>query len=162
MITNEQNKEVGKLNYYKLSYIGKFSKECQSKISEMCDKYCKNLKIRLSFSLLKTGSLFSSKDRIFTDQKSFVVYLFSCAGCNASYIGETTRQIMVRVNEHLEKDKESIVFNHLKKFEKCKETCDRSCFEILDQAQTKFVLKIKQSIHIEQKNPTLNKQKKPT
>ena len=44
MITNEQNKEVGKLNYYKLPYIGKFSKECQSKISEMCDKYCKNLK----------------------------------------------------------------------------------------------------------------------
>ena len=56
MITSEQSKEVGKLNYYKLPYIGKFSKECQSKISEMCDKYCKNLKIRLSFSLLKTGS----------------------------------------------------------------------------------------------------------
>ena len=67
---------------------------------------------------------------------------------------------MVRVNEHLENDKESIVFNHLKKYQNCHVACDRACFKIIDQAQTKFVLKIKQSIHIEKKKPTLNKQKK--
>ena len=157
---NKQNKSVDEsnINYYKLPYIGKFSKECQHSISEICNKYCKNLKIRLSFSLLKTGSFFTAKDRIPVDQRSFVVYLYSCTSCNARYVGETTRKLMVRVNEHLNVGKGSVIFDHLKSNQQCKEACDKTSFKILDQARTHFVLKLKESMHIELEKPTLNKQ----
>ena len=39
-----------------------------------------------------------------------VVYNFSCAGCNASYIGETTRHLCTRSREHL---LSSHVYRHL-------------------------------------------------
>ena len=37
--------------------------------------------------------------------KSNLVYNFSCAGCNACYIGETGRHFSTRINEHLDTDK---------------------------------------------------------
>ena len=147
-----------KLNYYKLPYIGKFSKQTQKRISEICNRYCKNLRIRLSFSLFKTGSLFSGKDQISTDKKSFVVYNFSCAGCNANYIGETTRQFLIRIDEHLNTDKKSAIYKHLNNNAKC--TGDKSCFKIIDSAHSEFVLKLKEAMHIEWKKTILNKQVK--
>ena len=97
-------------NYYKLQYTGHFSKHTQTVISELCNRYCKALRIKLSFSLFKIGSLFSVKDQISSEQKSFVVYNFCCLGCNAKYIGETTRQFAVRIDEHLNTDKKSAIY----------------------------------------------------
>ena len=151
---NENKKED--LNYYKLPYIGNFSKFTQKSISEICNKYCKDLKIRLSFSPFKIGSLFSLKDKISPEHKSFVVYSFSCSGCNARYIGETTRQLMVRIDEHLNVGTGSVIFDHLKNNAQCKG--DKSCFKIIDQANSEFSLKIKEAIHIEWEKPNLNKQ----
>ena len=153
--TNETKNDM---NYYKLPYIGTFSKSTQKSISELCNKYCKELKIRLSFTPFKIGSLFSLKDKISMEHKSFVVYLFICSGCNARYIGETTKQFMVRVNEHLHTDKGSSINKHLKSNTQCK--CDKSNFKIIDQANSKFTLKIKEAIHIEWQKPDLNKQVK--
>ena len=146
------------LNYYKLPYIGNFSKITKEKISEICQKYSKNMRIKISFSLFKTGSLFSVKEKISPDQRSFVVYLFRCPGCAASYIGETTRQLMVRIEEHLSLGKGSVIYDHLKQHPKCKENCNKSSFKIIDQANTEFQLKIKEAIHIAWEKPTLNKQ----
>ena len=135
-------------NYYKLPYTGKFSKDTQKQISDLCSKYCKNLRIKLSFSLFKTGSLFSVKDQISSEQKSFVVYKFFCPGCNAKYIGETTRQFLVRIDEHLKTDKKLAIYKHLSNNNpNCK--ADKSCFEIIDQARTEFTLKLKEAMHIE-------------
>ena len=44
---------------------------------------------------------------------SRVVYNFTCAGCNACYVGETTRHFSTRVREHLAVDKASHIFKHL-------------------------------------------------
>ena len=144
---NENKKED--LNYYKLPYLGNFSKFTQRGISEITSKYCKDLKIRLSFSPFKIGSLFSLKDQISPEHKSFVVYSFSCPGCNARYIGETTRQLKVRIDEHLNVGKGSVIFDNLKNNAQCKG--DKSCFKIIDQANSEFVLKIKEAVHIEWK-----------
>ena len=78
----------------------------------------KGLSIKISFSLFKIGYLFSVKVKISSDQKSFVVYLFRCS---ASYIGETTRQLMQRIGEHLSLGKGSVIFDHLKRNPQCKE-----------------------------------------
>ena len=110
------------------------------------------------FSLFKTGSLFSVKDKISSEQRSFVVYLFSCGGCKASYIGETTRNLMVRIEEHLSSGKGSIIFEHISQNSRCKDLCNKTSFKIIDSANSEFRLKIKEAIHITLKKPTLNKQ----
>src|SRR6201996_7961199 len=35
-----------------------------------------------------------------TNIRSHVVYMYTCASCNASYIGQTTRHIRQRISEH--------------------------------------------------------------
>ena len=45
--------------------------------------------------------MFSPKDFVPDSLKSHVVYQFSCASCEARYIGETNRHFNTRVNEHL-------------------------------------------------------------
>ena len=90
-----------------------------------------------------------------------VVYKFVCAGCNASYIGETTRHLYTRAKEHLETDVTSSIHRHLHRNSlPCKELCDISCFSVLDTASSDFQLAIKEGLHIAWNKPTLNKQVK--
>ena len=98
--------------------------------------------------------MFSPKDFILDSLKSRVVYQFTCASCGARYIGETNRHFNPRVNEHLF----SHIFKHLSASNGCRDKCDISCFKILDHASTYSQLKIKESFHIEQLKPELNKQ----
>ncbi|XP_065667600.1 uncharacterized protein LOC136087905 [Hydra vulgaris] len=90
--------------------------------------------------------------------KSHVVYKFSCAGCNASYIGETSRHLATRINEHLKSDKQSHIFKHLNLSLNCKNLANCDSFEILDNAPNKHKLKIKEALHIKWESPSLNKQ----
>ena len=86
--------------------------------------------------------------------------MFSYSGCTASYVGETTRRLGVRVNEHLSTDKKSAILKHLDNNSNCKNLYDDSCFQIIDSARTEFALKLKEAMHIEWKRPLLNKQTK--
>ena len=76
--------------YFKLPYVGPFSKITDNKIRYLVKKYCKDLDIKLVFSSFKVGNLFSVKDSVPDKLCSCVVYKFSCAGCGACYVGETT------------------------------------------------------------------------
>ena len=88
------------------------------------------------------------------------MYKFTCARCNASYIGETCRHISTRMDEHFRTDKKSHVYKHLHKNHQCLNSCDLDCFEILDSASTHFNLKIKEALYIKWNNPSLNSQVK--
>ena len=85
--------------------------------------------------------MFSVKDSVPQSLRSRVVYKFSCAGCNASYIGETTRHICARVRENLLSDKSSHVYRHLQSSRACHDSCTADCFTILDSAVSKFQLR---------------------
>ena len=87
-----------------------------------------------------------------------VVYKFACAGCNACYVGETTRHFSTRVREHLVSDRASHIFKHLENSEHCHDLCSVDCFHILDHASTTFQLKIKEAFHIRREQPFLNQQ----
>ena len=157
---NNNNNSSENISYFKLPYIGEYSSEITSKISKICEEFCKNTKIKISYSTTKVGDLFSVKSRIPGYLKSFVVYHFVCAGCNASYVGETTRYFVTRIREHLFKSSSPTnIFIHLDKNVECRKLCDESCFKIIDTARTKFSLKVKEAFHIQWLNPTLNKQK---
>ena len=146
---------------FKLPFVGHFSGLLKRKLQEISIQFCKNPpQFRLVFTSTKIGSFFSLKDLIPKDELSMYVYHFACAGCNASYVGETTRNYYVRTVEHLESDKGSTVYKHLQKNRRCKRACSTDCFSMLDRATTPYQLKIKEAMHIAIEKPTLNIQTK--
>ena len=103
---------------------------------------------------LNVQCLFDLADSVPQGLRSRVVYKFSCAGCNASCIGETTRHLCTRAREHLLSDRSSHAYRHLQS----SRACNTECFTILDSAASKFQIKIKEALHIKWKNPILNQQ----
>ena len=122
----------GKQYFYKLPYLGRFSTIAQSKIRRLVNRYCHDLDIKLVFTTFKLRNLFSVKDSVPRELRSRVIYKFTCACCNACYIGETGRHFSTRVREHLSSDKSSHIFKHLLSSERCRQSCSADCFEILD------------------------------
>ena len=146
-------------HFSKLPYVGRFSEIAQTKLRQLLEHYCKaDLDIKLVFSTFKLRNMFSVKDSVPQGLRSRVVYKFWCAGCNASYIGETTRHLRTRAREHLLSDKSSHVYRHLQSSRACHDSCNTECFTILDSAASKFQIKIKEALHIKWENPILNQQ----
>ena len=99
----------------------------------------KNTNIKTAFPPFKVGDLFSVKNSLPKYPKYFIVYRFTCPGCNASDIGETTHHLSKRFKEHLKTDSKSHIFKHLSINRNCKELCDAECFYIMGSA-TSFYL----------------------
>ena len=148
------------IRYFKLPYIGKYSEQAQNKLNNMIKKYCKSVSVRLIFNSFKIGQVFSAKDALPASLKSNMIYKFKCAGCNACYIGETTRHLSSRNEEHLKKNKQSHIYQHLHQEVDCFNKSNRDCFSVLDTASTKFQLKLKEGMYIGWENPDLNNQVK--
>ncbi len=81
-------------------------------------------------------------------RKAPYAHKFSCARCNACYVGETSRHFSTRVHEHLSSDRTSHVYKHLQASESCRTSCNLDCFKILDSAPTKYQVKLKESMYI--------------
>ena len=74
-------------------------------------------------------------------------------------LGEACRHFSTRVREHLAMDKNSHIYKHLNSSKTCKKpVSNESCFTILDTAKWSYELKIKEALHINWLNPTLNSQ----
>ena len=145
--------------YYKLPYIGSYPSSTKKKIYELCKTFCKNTNVKIVFSPFKLQDLFSSKDCLPVALKSFVVYKFTCAGCQSCYIGETKRHLPTRIKEHQQTDTKSHILQRLNENLNCRYLCDDSCFIIIDHASSSFRLKLKEALHITWLKPVLNKQK---
>ena len=109
------------------------------------------------FTGFKISRFFNVKDPMPKHLKSHVVYLFSCPGCNASYVGETTRHLKTRVNEHFRHDS-SHIFRHFSENPSCYQGASFSDFKIIDNSQFPFTLKLKEAYHINKIKPSLNQQ----
>ena len=90
--------------------------------------------------------------------KSFQVYKFTCAICSSSYIGKTSRHFKTRIEEHIIKDNKSYIFKHLHPTGTCFDSYNSLCFKIIDKANSKIDLKIKETLHINWRKPNLNVQ----
>ena len=124
-----------------------------------CKEFCsENLNIKLVFNSFKIKSYFAYKDPIPNDLKSFLVYKVTCASCSSSYIDETCRHFKTRIEEHIKKDIRSHIFKHLHSSETCFDSYNYLCFKIIDKANSKFDLKIKEALHINWRKPNLNAQ----
>ena len=141
-------------------FIGHFSVTAQRSIRKLANRLCKPIDLRLVFTTFKVRNLFNVKDAVPEGLRTRVVYKFSCASCNACYVGETSRHFSTRVREHLLSDRSSNVFKHLQGSEFCRASCTPDCFEILDSAATKYQVKLKESMFIKWEKPYLNQQVK--
>ena len=142
---------------YQLPYICHISADVKRKINRFCKFYCKILGIRIVLTPFKIADMFNVNDPIPKFLKSFVVYKFVCPGCNASYIGETSRYLSTRIKEHMKTDKKSHIFADLVNNETCKALSTENCSETIDSASTPFKLKLKEAMHIICRKPSLNK-----
>ena len=156
---NEVSSEINKSQYSKLPYIGKYSEQVQKKITKLCKQYYNENNVKIVFTSFKISNYFSVKDATPYFLKSFLVYKFICARCKSCYIGETCHHFIIRIDEHIKKDKKSHVFQQQHNKEECFSSFDLNCFSILDLATTKYQTKLKEDMYIDWEKPNLNKQK---
>ena len=112
---------------------------------------------------LTIGSFFRFKDRIPLACQSSVVYSFSCASCDASYIGSTKRSLHCRVEQHigrsyrtgmwLTRPDPSAIRSHA---ENCNSTFSIKDFKVIGRENNLQYLRILESLHILKKKPVLN------
>ena len=136
--------------YFKSPHMGRFPAITQ--IRHFIKRYCNHLDIELVFSFFQDWYLFGVKDPVPDGLRSRVVQKFACAGCNACYVCETCRHLSTRVREQLASDRVSHIFRHLQDSEHCRALS----FHVLNHASTGFELKIKEAIHIQREQPSLN------
>ena len=154
-----QLKDKSDVYYFKLPYIGNLSHHIKNKLSKLCKKFCKeNFNIKLVFRSFKIKNYFSYKDPIPNHLKSFLVYKFICASCSSSCIGKTCCHLKTRIEKHIKKDNKSNIFKHLHSTVTCFDSYNSLRFKIVDKANSKFDLKIKEALHITWRKPNLNAQ----
>ena len=86
--------------YFKIPYVRHFSVTAQRSIRKLANQLFKPIDIRLAFTTFKIKNLFNVKDAVPEGLRTKVVYKFSCASCNACYVGDTSRHLSTRVREH--------------------------------------------------------------
>ena len=78
----------------------------------------------------------------------------------SSSIGQTCLHFKTRIGEHIKKDNKSHIFKHLHSFETCFDSYNSLCFKIIDKANSKFDLKVKEALHINWRKTNLSSTKK--
>ena len=87
--------------------------------------------------------------------KPLLVYTFTCASCSSTYIGKTCCHFKTRIDEHIKKDSKSHIFKHLHSTATCCNSCNSLSFKIIEKANLKFDLRIKEPLHINWRKPNL-------
>ena len=151
--------------YIGLPYLGKSADPLRRSIQNICKKLIPNKEL-IIFS--KPGKVvknfFRIKDSTPFDLQSCVVYQYTCAGCHASYIGQTSRHIKHRIAEH--KGVSHLTGNPVKCLvhssirDHCLQCSNSSCrtenFTILSRGGSISELLVKERLLIERLKPTLN------
>ena len=66
--------------------------------------------------------------------------------------------LALRIEEHIKKDSKSYISKHLHSTATCFDSYNSLCFKIIDKANSKFDLKIKEALYINWRKPNLNAQ----
>ena len=160
-LSSNQNqlKDKSDVQYSKLSYISNLSNHIKTKLSKLDKEFCKeNFSIKVVFNSFKIKNHFSYKDPIPNSLKSYLAYKFTCASCSSSYIDETCRHFKIRIEEQFKKDNRSHIFKYLHSTMTCFDSYNSLCFKIIDKANSKFHLKIKEALHINWRKSNFNAQ----
>ena len=86
------------------------------------------------------------------------MYKLTCASCSSSLIGEICCQSKTRIEEHIKKDNKFHIFKHLHSTAICFDSYNYVSYKIVDKANSKFDLKIREPLHINWRKPNLSAQ----
>ena len=152
-----QLKDKSDNHYFKLPYISNLSHNIYYKLSKLCKEFYKeSFNIKLVFSSFKIKNYFSCKEPIPNDLKSFLVYKFTFASLPSIYVGKTCCHVKTSIEVHIKKDNESHIFKHLHSTPTCFDSYYSLCFKIIDKANSKFDLKVKEALYINWRKPNSN------
>ena len=90
--------------------------------------------------------------------KSSLVHKVTCVSWSSNYNGETCRHFKTRIEEDIKKDNKSHMFKLLHSAATCFDWYNPMCFKIIDKANSKFDLRIKEALHINWRKSNLNAQ----
>ena len=161
----EPNKTKENIRYFKLSFIGTFSKFTEHKLQELTKQFCKeDTNIKIVFSTFKLASLLSTKDKVPYGLKSYVTYKFLCDSCYTSYVGKSTDTFLTG-HMNISKLIKVLIFTNISlKIRNANQfvmrTLNFMSVSFLDSGGTKYTLKLKEGIYIKWLKPSLNKQVK--
>ena len=118
------------------------------------------VKINIVYKSCKLSSFFSLKDKTPLALTSKCVYKFSClCDVNVTYIGETTRPLVVRVDEHLASTKKTAVRKHIDACPTCSgHNFSLKDFQILKRCRTNADTRVHEALLIKKYAPVINKQ----
>jgi len=91
---NNEHNNNNITNYCAIPYKKNFSKKISKSIINS------GLKIVFTCNNKLNSFIKTNKDDLSLTQKCNVVYKISCSECNASYVGQTKRQLNTRIKEH--------------------------------------------------------------
>ena len=159
-VNSEEQLNTQNIQYLTIPYIKKISDKFSKNMRKTFDQI--GIKIQVAFSTTKVGNYFSLKDNISKYFSSCLVYKFSCPGdLDTQYIGETERQLFVRIKEHTTPTN-STVFAHIENCIFC-QNCDKifNCFEVIKFCKKRSNLLAVEAIMIKKFKPKLNCQLGP-
>ena len=89
------------VKYVKLPFYGKLSFNCRKRLQRILSINFPSIHFKFVFSNdFKIGTFFRIKDKIPDKACSNICYKFTCPGCNARYVGCSTRAFYIRTMEH--------------------------------------------------------------
>ena len=150
--------------YLTIPFFEPKSTKLKKEILELVNKYCPDLKLKIILNNnFKISNFFPYKDRLPLVNQSSLIYKFSCASCDASYVGMTSRSLSARIAEHngvslrtgvpLLAPPHSSIRDHT---EKCPCDINVENFKIIKKSNSDFSLKILESLFIFTSKPKLN------
>ena len=98
---NTDNSNTENITYIKLPYYGHLSFEIRKRLSKLFKQYYPDATFRFIFTNSYTiKSYFPYKDRVPVKLIPNIIYQYTCSMCNHRYIGETKRNLSLRIAEH--------------------------------------------------------------
>ena len=150
--------------YISLPYKGVLGDQILKGLKNMMRKYMpKNVVPRYTFTGKKLGSFFRVKDKIKWGHQTNLVYSYVDEEATyednpAEYVGMTNVRLETRVYEHLNTDRNSAVYKHLRRNKKEGLNSD---FSVLEGGYEKYLdRRIAEALFAKEKKPYLNGQKK--
>ena len=148
--------------YFRLPYLGTHSNILKRNIRKIISEFYPQIDLKfLCQTQNHISDYFRFKDRLPLSLTSCVIYKYSCGQCSETYIGETRKSMKVRISQHrgvsFRTDRplsnvNSKIFEHSSHFG---HSINPRNFKIMDSG-SEFDLRILESIHISDQNPSLN------
>jgi len=154
-LNGETDPEEKKQHFYVIPYM--------RSISEIIASLIRKLKFTVGFRILnKIEKIVRiQKDQTEYTKKSNIVYKISCKDCDATYTGQTKRQLQTRVKEHynnikLDSTKHSVISEHILKYN---HMFDWNNVKILDTESNYNRRLVSEMLHIKEQKRGINSQK---